>query len=80
MTRQESLEKNYRSSLAANGYKENVPQRHKDTNESKGVGIVKKTVTIGVVLASLWWIYRACMTVWYDYRNVKNAMVEEGKK
>lgn len=80
MTIQESLEQMHRQSLAANGYKENAPRRHEESSEAKGAGIVKKTVTIGVVLASLWWIYRACMTVWYDYRNVKDAMSEESKK
>lgn len=65
MTRKEVLERQHQQSLAANGYQ--TPLRALE-NGPKGntprVQVVKKTITIGLVLSVLWGVCRAGMFLW----------------
>ena len=65
MTRQESLEKMHRQSLSANGYK--IPPKELEDGpkgDAPRVRVVKKTISIGLVLSILWGAYRAALFAW----------------
>ena len=78
MTRKEILEKQYQQSLVSNGYV--VPPRSLEQIPNGGmqrVKIIKKTVTLGVILTLLWWVYRIGTIVCETFHKYHSTSVEE---
>lgn len=66
MTRKEALERQHQQSLQENGYatlQRSLDEGPKGTPPSARAGVVKKTITLGMVLALLWLAYRIGTTV-----------------
>ena len=83
MTRKEALERQHQQSLQANGYA--TPQRSLDegpkgTPPSARASVVKKTITLGVVLALLWLAYRIGTTMWNASPKDRAPAAEERSK
>lgn len=75
MTRQESLDRMHRQSLAANGYK--VPPRELEDGpkgDTPRARAVKKTITLGLVLSVLWGVYRVATFVWVEFLKDRPAV------